>query len=229
MRNSSLSLALVLGVLVAPHAVAQKTDTSQFDVTLTVRSVAPDRQARFKAAFVVDDVRGLQFLEATTPFVVRGRTRGATAILEAISGQPDLDALLVAGAGSDTLTVAGASGPRLVVQYEPPSLLMQAALKNALSRSAEREPTQAQLAAAVRANETALAADTNSGLWLILTAGGIVEASGVVSPYVRSASSEDIFELLPRLEHRPVASFGFRWSRSVSLGRTVQVLVAVLR
>ena len=94
-------------------------DTSEFDVLLRVGSKPAGRTVRFKAAFNVDDAAGLQYVDTTTPFQARGRTRAAAAILQKIGGDANLDAALVAGAGADTEKVAGASGSRLVLQYNP--------------------------------------------------------------------------------------------------------------
>jgi hypothetical protein len=119
MSHASLALALALGLLIPSAGVAQQQDSAQVDITLQVRSTVPGLQIHFKAAFVIDDHEGLRFVEATTPFEAKGRTRGATAILQRVGEAAELEAQLVRGTGSDTLTVARASGPRLVVQYQP--------------------------------------------------------------------------------------------------------------
>lgn len=104
-----------------PTAAAQGQDTAGFDVTLKVRSTVPGQEIRFKAAYDMGDRSGLRFVDTTTPFQVTGRTHdGATAMLEKLGGGPELDAALVRGTGADTLRVAQASGPRLVVRYRPP-------------------------------------------------------------------------------------------------------------
>ncbi len=103
-----------------PVRTALQQDTAQVEVTLQVRSTVPGQEIRFKAAYRVDDQAGLQYVERTTPFEATGRTRnGAIAILDRVSGEPELYATLVRGSGTDTLRVSEASGPRLVVQYDP--------------------------------------------------------------------------------------------------------------
>ncbi len=225
MKPVSTILAVALGLLCEGLPAMAQQDTAGFDLTLRIRSTTPGREVRFRAAFVVDDQRGLQYLEGTTPYEVQGRTRGATAIVEGIAGAAEVSAQLVRGTGTDTLTVSASSGPRLVLEYEPPPAWMT----RLLARAQERQVTEAQLAAAVREHQAELAADTSAGLWLITKPDGTVDGSGILSPFPLGASSEDINKTLPALRDREVSSFGFRWSRSVQLGRTIRFLCAQLR
>ncbi len=135
MRTGPFRQAFAATVLVAACAVPVQTaragtqgpvftdlqqDTGRVDVSLQVRSTVPGQEVRFKAAYRGDDQAGLQYVEQTTPFEAKGRTRtGAIAILDRVGGEPGLYAALVRGAGADTLRVSEAYGPRLVVQYDP--------------------------------------------------------------------------------------------------------------
>ena len=145
-RNSILQAALAGGacaLIVASAAMAprpaplpsqrvamvgQRQDTGQFDVLLRVRSTEPGREVRFKAAYDVDDRGGLQFVETTTPFQTTGRTHAATAMLQKLGGDAELDAALVVGTGADTLRASAASGPRLVLRYDPRLAQLQSSL-----------------------------------------------------------------------------------------------------
>jgi len=102
-----------------PPATGQRDDTGQFAVRLRVRATAPTTPIHFKAAYLVDDRVGLQFVDTTTPFEVAGRTLAASAILQKLRGDGQLEAALIVGAGADTQVVSAGSGPQLVLHYQP--------------------------------------------------------------------------------------------------------------
>jgi beta-lactamase regulating signal transducer with metallopeptidase domain len=102
-----------------PAATGRREGTGQFAVLLRVRSTVPTKEIGFKAAYLVDDRAGLQFVETTTPFQVAGRTLAASAILQKLRGEGQLDAALIVGAGADTQVVSAGSGPQLVLHYQP--------------------------------------------------------------------------------------------------------------
>ena len=113
-----LFVVVILALLAAPLLLSAQDRPAPIQMTLRLSSSNAAQPVSFKGAYRVDQSRGLQLIEGTTPFEVQGTSAWAIGVFEQVSGASELRAELLVGTESKATASVSGSGT-IVVEFDP--------------------------------------------------------------------------------------------------------------